>query len=162
MSVRVMLIRDVGVSMPRRLVPVQVAVLTHRQRVMCVGVVPVVMGVGVFMFRLVVLVFVPVAFDEVKNDARGHQHRTGQHPGTSAAFAEQEREECPDERSEGEHRPGARGAEEALREQVEAQAQAIAGGAHRQQGQCRPQAGHGFAKAASSNSFAAALHFGFA
>ena len=70
-----MLVRHVGVNVPRRLMPMLVAVLTNRQRVVGIGVVAVVMAVGVFVIRLVVLVFVPVAFGQVEDDARGHQHR---------------------------------------------------------------------------------------
>ena len=145
MPVSVMVVRHVGVHMPRRLVAVQVAVLTDRQRFMGVGVMPVAMAMGVFMFRLVVLVFVPVALGEVEHDARSHEHRAGQHPGTAATFTEQESKQGADKGREREHRAGARRAEGALRQQVEAQAEPVAGRSDHQQGQGRPQRRQGFA-----------------
>lgn len=66
---RVMLVRYMGMNMPGRLVPMQVAVLTDGQRVVGVGVVPVIMAMGMFVLRLVMLVFVPMALCEVEHDA---------------------------------------------------------------------------------------------
>ena len=69
MPVRVMFVRHMGVNVPGRLVPMQVAVLTDGQRVVGVGVVPVAVAVGVFVFRLVMLMLVPVALGEMEQDA---------------------------------------------------------------------------------------------
>ena len=145
-SLHAVRVGDVRMNMPHRLVPMQVAVLTDWQRVVGMGVVPVVMAVGMFMLRFVVLMFMPVTFRQMKHDARGHQHRTDQHPGTAAAFAQQEREQGADEGCEREHRPGARGTERTLGQQVEAKAQSVAGRAHREQGQRGQKDRHGFPK----------------
>ena len=64
-----MFVRHMGMQMPRWFVAVQVTVLTDWQRFMVMGVVPIAVAVGVFVFRLVVLVFVSVALGEVKHDA---------------------------------------------------------------------------------------------
>lgn len=69
MPVRVMFVRYVGVNVPGRLVPMQVAVLTDGQRVVGVGVVPVTVAVSVFVFRLVMLMLVPVVLGQVEHDA---------------------------------------------------------------------------------------------
>ena len=121
--------------MPRCLVLMSMAVPARWKRIMRMRMVAVVVAVGVLVFRLVMHVFVRMAFCQMKHDARGHQHRTGEHPGTAAAFTERKREERTDEWSEREHRAGARRAEGTLGQQVEAKTEAIAGCADCQQGQ---------------------------
>ncbi len=135
---RVLLVRDVRERMSCRFVPMQMAVLAHRQRLVRVHVVAVVMAVGVLVFHIVVLVFVRMAFCEMKQDAAGHQHRASKHPGAATAFPECKREECADERSERKHGAGARRTESALSQQVEAKTEPVAGRADCQQSERGP------------------------
>ena len=111
-------------------------------RVMRVAVVTVVMPVCVFVFCRVMDVVVAVAFRQVQHDARHHQPGCGQQPPAGAALAQRKSQHCTHKGRKGKHRPRARGAKGALRQQVKTQAQAIAGGAHQQQRQCRPEARH--------------------
>ena len=87
-----------------------------------------------------------MSIGEVKQDARRHQRCTGQHPDAAASFAKDERQRGADERRECEYRAGARRAEGALCEQVEAQAQAVAGGADGKKSQRLPDGWQGFAE----------------
>ena len=135
MPVPVMLVWNMRVRMPHRLVAVQVTVHSGEQRIVTMGVVPIIVAVSMLMFRRVVLMFVPMTFREVKDDARRHQQRAGLHPGAAAAFTEHEGEQRADERSEREHRAGACCAERSLGQQVETQAQSVAGRTHCEQGE---------------------------
>jgi len=68
MPMPVVLVRHMRVRMPHGLVLVQVAVHSGGQRIMMMGVVPVVMAVGVFVFRLVVLMLVTMSLSEMEHD----------------------------------------------------------------------------------------------
>lgn len=128
--------------MLQRHVPVTVAVLDCARRtimIMIVGVVSLTMVVCMLVRFVFLHVRTAVAFSQMQNDARSHQHCTGQHPRAAASLAQQERKHRADERREGEHRTGARRAESTLRQQVATRAEAVAGGAHRQQGERWPQ-----------------------
>ena len=65
----VVLVRHMRVRVSHGLVLVQVAVHSSGQRIMPMGVVPVVVAVGMFMFRLVVLMRVPMSLREMEHDA---------------------------------------------------------------------------------------------
>ena len=92
-----------------------------------------------FVLDRLVAMFVAVRFTQVQHDAGEHQRTADGHRRTRDAIAEHHRQRSADEGSEGEDGAGARGPEGTLRQQVQAQAQAIAGRAHQEQAQRLPR-----------------------
>ena len=143
MPVRVMGVRHVGVNVARRAMRVRVAVRPvghHGVRVLMMAVV---VPVRVLVLERVVDVRVGVPLRQVQDDAGQHQQAAGAEPRIARAVAERKGDSGADEWREGEHRAGARRAECPLRQQVEAQAEAIAGGADGKQRQRRRGPGGG-------------------
>ena len=103
-------------------------------------VVAVVVPMRMLVVERVVDVLVRVALRKVQNDAGEHERAAGDEEHVARAIAEGEGQRGADERREREHRTGARRAERALGEQVEAQADAVAGGADREQPEHRRRA----------------------
>lgn len=69
MPMPMMLVRHMRVCMPHRLVTVRVTVHSGGQWIVPMGVVPVIVAVSMLVLRRIVLMFVSMAFREVKNDA---------------------------------------------------------------------------------------------
>ena len=123
--------------MALRCVLVPVAVRAGGHVGMGVQVVAVVMGVGVFVVQGFVRVFMRVGFGQVQQHAQQHQRAAGGQQPAAAALAHGQRGQRAYEGRKGKHRAGAAGAEFALGQQVQPQAQAVTRSAHGQQGQCR-------------------------
>lgn len=129
----VMGVRDVRMGMPRWLVNVRMAVRAHRQCVVGMVMVPIVVPMRMFVLHWWVDVFVAVRLQQMQGHAQQHQCAAQRnHPG-AAAVAERHRKARADEWREGEDGAGPGRAKRSLREQVETQAQAVATGADREQ-----------------------------
>lgn len=70
---QVMGVRHVGVGVPDRLMAMPVAVFARWHGVMCVQVMAVVMGVGMFMFQRLVVVDVGMRLRKMQYDANHHE-----------------------------------------------------------------------------------------
>ena len=79
---------------------------------------------------------------QMQQHAAQHRRAAHQHRDPPAPIAQRHSRQRPEERRQREHRAGAGGTEAALRQQVEAQAQPIAGRADRQQCRHRRPRGH--------------------
>ena len=123
----------VWVGVVQRAVVVRVAVRAGGHGAVAVQVVAVVVGVGVFVVHGLVIVVVAVVFCQVDQHPGHHEPAAREQQPAGRALAQRERTQGADEGRERKHRPGARGAKAALRQQIEAQAQAVAGGAHGEQ-----------------------------
>lgn len=89
----VMLVRHMRMRMDHGLVGVRVAVgFLCQSFCVLVAVMAVVVAMGMLVLKLAMLVHVRMGFRQVKHDACHHEGGADQHPGTSAALAEQKRE----------------------------------------------------------------------
>lgn len=134
MSVLVMYIRRMCVGVNHRLVrmPVAVAIALWHDR-MRVCVMPVIVAMGMLMRHRVVRVQMFMAFGQMQHHARQHEPAAQRHQPASRTLAQRKGHGSADERSERKYRSRARSAKSALRQQIQAKAQAIASGAHGQQ-----------------------------
>ena len=121
------------VGVRHRLVGVGVRVLAGHRRNVRVGVVAIVVAVRVLVREGLVPVLVAMGLGDVEVDADREARRRAAGPPRRRAIAEGICERGADERREREHRAGARGADATLGEQVEPEAQPVAGRAARQQ-----------------------------
>jgi hypothetical protein len=69
-------VRHVRVLMPQGFVPVRVTVFTHRQLVMGVQMVAIVMAVGVFMLKWPVVMLVGMILQQMQHHSHQHQDAT--------------------------------------------------------------------------------------
>ena len=136
-SVPVLMVKvgRVRVAVAQRAVVMRMAVRAFRHGGVLMGVVSVVVRVGVFVVQRLVLVFVRVLFGEVNEHPGDHERPAGEQPAAARALAQRERAKGANEGREGEDGAGARSAETALCEQIEPQAQPVAGSANGQQAQ---------------------------
>lgn len=102
---------------------------------MRVRMVPIIVPVGVLVRHRLMRVLMPVVFYQMQKHPGQHQHAAQQHQPSRRALPEPEGHGGANERREGEHRPGSCGTKGPLCQKVEAQAQPIAGGAHREKPQ---------------------------
>ena len=113
-------IRHMVVVMYERFVTVAVAVRLLRHRLMFMGVVPIVVAVGMFVFHGVVRMSMAVAFCRMEVNAREYQNRCTTEPEAEPALSQKEGDKCTDEWRDGKQRSGSRRTEGALGEQVKA------------------------------------------
>ena len=131
MLVAMMDVVGVGVGVLERFVPVHVAVLATHRHVVFVVVVPVVVAMGMIVLEWLVPMTVGVRLGGVEVDGDREEDRRDDDEHGAIAIAERERDRRADERSEREDGSGSRGAERALGSEIEAQAEAVAGRATR-------------------------------
>lgn len=103
------------VPMCDRVVPMPVTVSPLRHRVVCMGVVPIIMRVGVLMLQDLMRVLVFVRFRKVQQHPQQHEQPTQCQECGARTLAQGERTDCPDEWREREHRAGPCCAKRALR-----------------------------------------------
>ena len=144
MPMRVVLVRHMRMRVMQRLMSMDMAVRACRHRCVAMRVVAVVVNVGMFVFQRLVHMPVPMTLGQVQHDPGHHQRNPGQHPDAAAALPQGKCKCSPDEGCERENRPRARGAKGALRKQIEAQAQPVAGCADQEQRRSRPERRQGF------------------
>ena len=130
-------IRDVGVTVPRRFMPMRVAVRSVGHGVVSVVVVAVVVPVGVLVLLRVVLMLMLVGFGKVQGNAQQHQKPAHTDAPGDRLIAQGESQSSADEGRKRENGTGPGGAELPLSKKVEAQAQAVAGRPDSQQPSCR-------------------------
>ena len=112
---RVMRIGHVRMNMGHRSVPVGMAVGADRHRIMKMRVVPIVVRMGVLVFKRNMLVFVGMPLRQMQQHAGQHQRGTRAKPEGNAARVQRQSNAGSDKGREREHRAGTRSTELALR-----------------------------------------------
>lgn len=133
MPMQVMRIRHMRVGMGLRFMLMPVAVCPFGLGAVCVVMVTVGVVVRMFVVQRGMLMGMAMRLHQVQQDAAQHEQATGADPQADRAVAHGQRQHRANKRCKREHRPGAGGAKGALRQQVKAQAQTVASGAHGQQ-----------------------------
>ena len=133
MGVKMVGIRHMGVGVLCWGMLVPMAVRMGRHRFVGVQMVTIAVRMRVLMLQPFVDMLMVVGFEQVQRNAQQHKRRAeGQPPGARAA-SHGPGAQCAEKRCKAKHRAGAARAKRPLRQQVQAQAQSVAGGAHRQQ-----------------------------
>ena len=146
-NVFVVHVRGVIVVVFDGVVSVGMGMLTDNRRLVQVVVVPVVMTMGVVVFEGVVGMAVLVTLGRVKQYAEAEQDSRSHAPRAKRSIAHPPRQRRTDERCDRENRPGASGTDAPLSQQVQPQAETVAGSAAHEQYACGSSARKRLAKA---------------
>jgi len=128
-------IRRVRVIVLPSVVSMDIAVLSLGGRVVTEVVVTVVVPMCMFVFDRLVFVLVPVGFGEVEVHAEAEEPRSRPGCGTCTAVSHRPRDGGPYERGNGEDGPRSTGADPPLRQEIEAQTEAVSRGSAREEAQ---------------------------
>ena len=107
MRMPVMCIRNMWMHMFQGFMSMYMAVEPYKKTFMCVQMMPVIMGVGMFMLNRIVVMFMPVRLQQVQHDTGQHQCTSKHHQPRAFATAQCKCAQSTNERRKGKHRASA-------------------------------------------------------
>lgn len=130
MGVHVVHIGDMGVVVRQRCMVVPVAMGALGHGVMPMIMVPIVVGVRMFVVQGLVAMHMRMCFQQVQADPCQHQYSANPQQTASRPISQPPGQQCPHEGGKRKYRSGARCTKASLRQQIKTQAQAIPTGTY--------------------------------